>query len=67
MKPVENERSMFADGACDFFHGLNARSHDLGAPLVEELSSPKRRNVGPELIKLFAKQISAYRFEVILE
>lgn len=40
-------------------HGLDARAHGLGAPVVEEDACPVWRNIVPELAELFLEQVGA--------
>ncbi|MDT0497722.1 hypothetical protein RM530_10145 [Algiphilus sp. W345] len=37
---VEQQLAVSTQGADEFLHGLDARAHGLGAPLIEELAGP---------------------------
>jgi hypothetical protein len=44
---VEQQRPVSAQGAGDFLHGLDARSHGLIAPKIQKHGGPARRIVFP--------------------
>ena len=49
------------------FERLNFRAHGPVAPSIEELSSPERGGIDPELLEIFFEEISTDGFEIILE
>lgn len=59
LEPIEDERFVGAQHACDLLHRLEARAHCRRAPLLEELTGPGRRGVLPEEVELFREQVSA--------
>lgn len=66
-KVIEDQLAMAAEGAGDFFHGLDAGPHGLAAPFIEELAGPSRRVVVPELLKGFLEEVGADGLEVVAE
>src|SRR3954467_5983716 len=64
---VEDQLAVFAHGACDLLHVLDAGAHDLTTPFVEELSGPGRGVVFPELLKGFLKKVGPDGLEVVAQ
>src|SRR3974377_1779871 len=64
---VEDQLAVFAHGACDFLHGLDAGAHDLTTPFVEELSGPGSGVVFPELLKGFLQKVGPDGLEVVAQ
>src|SRR5437868_7291885 len=65
-KPVQEQRPMAAQRASDLLHWLEARAHDLDAPLVEERTGPVDGSVVPEVVKPFPEQHGADGPQVVL-
>ena len=57
---------MAAQHAGDLLHGLEARAHDLDAPLIQERTGPVNRSVVPEVVKPFPQQHGADGAQVVL-
>jgi hypothetical protein len=51
----------------DLLHRLEARAHDLHAPLIEERAGPVDRAVLPEIVKPFPQQHGADCAQVVLD
>ena len=64
---VEDQLAVITHGAGDLFHGLDARSHDLAAPFVEEFCRRGGRVVIPELLKDFLEKVGADGLQVVAE
>ena len=64
---VEQQLAVSAQHPSDFLHGLDAGSHGLTAPLVEELAGPGWRIVFPELLKGFLQKVGTDGFEIVAE
>src|SRR5215469_11499078 len=64
---IEDQLAVFAHGACDLLHGLDAGAHDLTTPFVEELSGPGSGVVFPELLKGFLQKVSPDGLEVVAQ
>src|SRR6202049_5260582 len=56
---IEDEVAVAAQSLGDLLRRLDARAHDLFAPIVEEFGGPGRRVVFPELLKVFLEQVGA--------
>ena len=64
---VEDELTVLAQRAGDLLHGLDAGTHGLPAPFVEELVGPGRRVVIPNLLESFLEKVSPDGLEVVAE
>ena len=64
LKPVEDQTSMFPQGLGDVFHRFDSRTHDTGAPLIQELSCPEWHLVFPEALEVLLEQIAPDRLEI---
>ena len=51
----------------DLLHRFDARAHDLTAPLIEELASPGRRFILPELLEILLQQIGSHGPQVVTQ
>ena len=62
---------MMAQRACNLLHRVNAGTHGLRTPFIEELAGPSGRVVIPELLESFFEQVGAEelvaRFRPFLE
>src|ERR1700681_1377805 len=64
---VEQQGTVSAQRAGDLFHRLDAGSHGLLAPEVQEHAGPGGRVVFPELLKIFFEEIGPDGLEVVAE
>src|SRR6185436_21159159 len=64
---VEDQFAVLAQRPGDLFHGFDAGTHGLSAPVIEELRGPGGRVVIPELLKAFLKKVSADGRQVVPE
>ena len=64
---VEDKLAVLTQRPGDLFHGFDAGTHRLAAPLIEELRGPGGRVVIPELLKSFLEKISSDGPQVIPE
>ena len=64
---VEDQLAVLTQRPSDFFHGFDAGTHGLPAPLIEELRGPGGLVVIPELLKSFLEKVSADGPQVIPE
>ena len=64
---VEDQLAVLAERAGDLLHGLDAGSHGLAAPFVEELAGPGGRVVIPELLEGFLEKVSADGLQVVAQ
>ena len=58
---------MSPQGAGDFLHGLDPRSHGFIAPEIQEHAGPGGRVVFPEVLKIFFEEIGMDGPEVVAE
>ena len=56
---VEDQLAVLTQRPSDFFHGFDAGTHGLPAPLIEELRGPGGRVVIPELLEGFLEKVCA--------
>jgi hypothetical protein len=64
---VENQFPVLPQGASDLLHGLDAGTHRLATPLVQEFACPRGRAVIPELLKCFLERVSPDGLQVVAE
>jgi hypothetical protein len=62
---VANQFLVLPQGASDLLHGLDARTHGLVTPLVQELACPSGRAVIPELLECFLEKVSPDGLQVV--
>ena len=58
---------MTTQGPRDFLHRFQLRAQGADAPLVQELASPGGADVLPELLEVFAQQVSTHAPQVGLQ
>src|SRR5260370_39225591 len=66
-KVIEDEFAVLAQSAGDFLHRLDAGTHGLAAPLIEELAGPSWGIVFPQPLEVFLVQIGADGLQVEAE
>jgi hypothetical protein len=64
---VQDQLAVRAYRLGDVLHRLDARAHDLTAPLVKELASPARRFILPALAEILLQQIGPYGPQVVAQ
>jgi hypothetical protein len=58
---------VLAQGSGDLLHGLDAGTHGLLTPLVQELACPGGRAVIPELLECFLEKVGPDGLQVVAE
>src|SRR6267142_1916307 len=66
-KVIEDEFAVLAQRPCDFLHRLDAGTHGLATPLIEELAGPGWGVVFPQPLEVFLEKIGADGFQVEAE
>ena len=64
VEPIQKQLAVIAEHSGDLLERLDPPSHDLTAPIVEELTGPDWRVVRPQDVKLFTKQDCSGRSKV---